>query len=81
VLLQEFDSLYAVFLEKGYAPAREEWLARSNLAGALITVTDNGSVRSGRVSGIDEYGALLLDTGEQILSGDVTLGGNLAAGN
>ena len=81
VMLQELDSLYAVFLEKGYAPARREWLERSSLAGALVTVTDNGSVRTGRVSGIDEYGALLLDTGEQILSGDVTLGGICAAGN
>lgn len=81
VMLQELDSLYALFLQEGYAPARREWLERSSLAGALVTVTDNGSVRSGRVSGIDEYGALLLDTGEQILSGDVTLGGNCAAGN
>jgi len=81
VMLQELDSLYAVFLEEGYAPARREWLERSRLAGAMVTVTDNGSVRTGRVSGIDDYGALLLDTGEQILSGDVTLGGKLAAGN
>jgi len=81
VMLQEFDSLYTVFLEEGYAPARREWLERSRLAGAMVTVTDNGTVRTGRVSGIDDYGALLLDTGEQILSGDVTLGGNLAAGN
>jgi len=81
VLLQELDSLYAVFLEVGYEPARKEWLERSRLAGAMITVADNGTVRTGIVSGIDEYGALLLDNGEQILSGDVTLGGNLAAGN
>lgn len=81
VMLQELDALYAVFLQEGYAPARREWLERSKLAGEMITVTDNGCVRSGRVSGIDEYGALLLDSGEQILSGDVTLGGALAAGH
>jgi BirA family biotin operon repressor/biotin-[acetyl-CoA-carboxylase] ligase len=81
VMLQELDALYTDFLENGYGPARSEWLVRSELAGATVTVTDNGLTRTGRVAGIDEYGALLFDTGEQILSGDVTLGGALAAGN
>jgi len=81
VMLQELDSLYVTFLSDGYAPARREWLERSWLEGAMVTVTDSNSVRSGRVTGIDEYGALLLDTGEQILSGDVVIGGQLAAGN
>jgi len=75
VLLQELDSLYVIFLREGYAPARNEWLERSRLAGAMVTVTDNNIVRCGRVTGIDEYGALLLDSGEQILSGDVVIGG------
>lgn len=75
VMLQELDSLYTTFLSQGYAPARREWLERSRLEGVLVTVTDNNSVRSGRVTGIDEYGALLLDTGEQILAGDVAIGG------
>ena len=76
VLLEELDTLYAVFLEQGYDPARQEWLERSRLAGALVTVTDNGTVRRGRVSGIDAYGALLLDSGEQILAGDVVINEN-----
>jgi len=75
VLLQELDSLYATFLSQGYAPARREWLQRSRLEGVMVTVTDNNSVRRGLVTGIDEYGALLLDSGEQILSGDVVIGG------
>lgn len=75
VLLQELGSLYGTFLLEGYSPAREEWLRRSRLEGALVTVTDNNVVKSGRVAGIDEYGALLLDSGEQILSGDVVIGG------
>jgi len=81
VMLQELDNLYTKFLAEGYASARREWLERSWLEGAMVTVTDNNSVKSGRVTGIDEYGALLLDTGEQILSGDVVIGGQLAAGN
>lgn len=81
VLFEELDDLYAVFLSEGYAPARKEWLERSRLDGALVTVTDNGLQRSGRVTGIDEFGALLLDSGEQILSGDVVIGGEFASCN
>lgn len=81
VLLEELDELYAGFLAEGYAPARKEWLARSALNGAFVTVTDHGSERCGRVTGIDEFGALLLDNGEQILSGDVVIGGEFAACN
>jgi biotin-(acetyl-CoA carboxylase) ligase len=40
----------------------------------MVTVTDSGSLKKGRVVGIDGFGALLLDTGEQILSGDVVIG-------
>jgi BirA family biotin operon repressor/biotin-[acetyl-CoA-carboxylase] ligase len=74
-LLQELDSLYATFLCQGYEPARREWLQRSRLEGVMVTVTDNTSVKRGRVVGINEYGALLLDSGEQILAGDVAIGG------
>lgn len=81
VLLEELDELYAGFLAAGYAPARQEWLERSALNGALVTVTDHGTQKCGRVTGIDEFGALLLDSGEQILSGDVVIGGEFAAGN
>ena len=73
IMLQELDSLYEVFLQEGYAPARDEWLERSRLSGVMVSVSDSGTVRTGRVSGIDAYGALLLDTGAQILSGDVTI--------
>lgn len=75
VMLHELDSLYSVFLAEGYGPARREWLERSRLEGAMVTVTDGGIVRKGVVAGIDEFGALLLDSGEQILSGDVVIGG------
>jgi len=73
VLLEELDDLYREFVREGYAPVRKEWLEKSRLEGAVVTVTDNGSSRSGRVRGIDESGALILENGEQILSGDVVI--------
>jgi BirA family biotin operon repressor/biotin-[acetyl-CoA-carboxylase] ligase len=72
-LLEELDALYREFIEEGYAPVRKAWLEKSRLEGAFVTVTDGGSSRSGRVRGIDEYGALILENGEQILSGDVVI--------
>lgn len=73
VLLQEFDRLYAVFLEEGYGPARKEWLERSGLLGARVSVSDGGRAKTGRVAGIGELGELLLHTGEQIFSGDLVI--------
>jgi BirA family biotin operon repressor/biotin-[acetyl-CoA-carboxylase] ligase len=76
-LLEELDNVYGAFLREGYGPVRTEWLRRSRLAGEPVTVTDNGRVTSGRVRGIDEYGALLLEGDDglvvQVLSGDVRL--------
>jgi len=72
-LLEELDDLYREFIREGYAPVRKAWLEKSRLEGAFVTVTDNGLSRSGRVRGIDEYGALILENGEQILSGDVVI--------
>lgn len=74
IMIQELDELYCGFLANGYGAARSEWLQRSRLNGEMVTVTDSGNVKKGRVVGIDGFGALLLDTGEQILSGDVVIG-------
>lgn len=76
-MLQELDNIYGEFLQQGYGPVRREWLQRSRLAGERVSVTDNDRVISGRVTGIDEYGALLLkgDDGAeiQVLAGDVKI--------
>ncbi len=76
-LLRELDGLYGTFLREGYGPVRREWLERSRLAGERVTVSDAGRETAGTVRGIDEYGALLLETDDgstvQVLAGDVRL--------
>jgi len=76
-LFQELDEVYGQFLREGYGPVRQEWLQRSRLAGEPVTVTESGRVTRGRVVGIDEYGALLLEGEDgatlQVLAGDVRL--------
>lgn len=76
-LLTELDLLYDRYLREGYEPIRQEWLLRSAMAGERVTVSDSGKCLSGVVRGIDEYGALLVETAdghvEQVLAGDVRL--------
>lgn len=76
IMLNELDNLYADFLASGFGPVREEWQMRCNAHGRNVLVSDSGNdVASGIFAGIDEDGALLVNTAEgvnkRILSGDV----------
>ncbi|MEI6207271.1 MAG: biotin--[acetyl-CoA-carboxylase] ligase [Desulfuromonadales bacterium] len=76
IMLQELDTLYTDFLTFGFAPVRQEWQRRCNANGRRVVVCEAGTeVASGMFAGIDEDGALLLQTGkgttERIVSGDV----------
>jgi BirA family biotin operon repressor/biotin-[acetyl-CoA-carboxylase] ligase len=77
-MLEELDSLYQEFLRSGFSQVRHEWLERSRLEGEPVTVADGGRELRGRVRGIDEYGALLIEDNDgdiqQVLSGDVSIG-------
>jgi BirA family biotin operon repressor/biotin-[acetyl-CoA-carboxylase] ligase len=76
LLLEELLTALESFAANGFDPFREHWAQLDGLAGRDIEVeTGNGPVR-GKASGIDESGALKLDTGTQILrlhSGEVSL--------
>ncbi len=74
-LFTELDVLYALLLERGFAPIRLAWEALFDLVGSAVSVDDGGVGISGVVIGIAADGALLLDTGSAhpstIYSGDV----------
>lgn len=76
-LLKSLDELYEVFLTQGYRPIRNEWLQRSNMLHRRVRIDMNDRTLTGKVTGIDEYGALLIEcaggTQEKILAGDVTI--------
>lgn len=76
-LLEALDVLYNTYLERGYAPIREEWLAFCNSLGREVIVSFQDNHLRGTARGIDEEGALLveLDDGrtERVLAGDVTI--------
>ena len=77
-VLDGIAETYAIWLKAGFSALREEYDARSSLAGADVTVSDrDGTPRaSGRVRGVDEEGRLLLfgeDGPHAIVAGEVTL--------
>lgn len=75
--LESLDHLYQRYRSQGYEPLRQAWLSRSMVMGRRVRVAVGEGVVRGVVTGIDEIGALLIQTAdggtERILSGDVTV--------
>lgn len=80
-LLGELESLYEEFLRAGFVALRAEYEGRHGYVGRRVRVSGAGDP-SGVVRGIDDSGALLLETADgvrRIVAGEVTLEGNYAA--
>ncbi|WIM05151.1 MAG: biotin--[acetyl-CoA-carboxylase] ligase [Candidatus Nitricoxidivorans perseverans] len=76
-LLVALYAALAEFGEGGFARLRARWLARCAHLGAMVRIlSDAGPPLDGRCVGVDDDGALLLETADgvrRILSGDVSL--------
>lgn len=77
-LVDGVSDVYARFRSDGFAALKAAYEARHVLAGGEVTVSaiDGAEVASGRVSGLDVDGRLLVDTGVRtiaVATGDVTL--------
>jgi BirA family biotin operon repressor/biotin-[acetyl-CoA-carboxylase] ligase len=76
-LLEALDDLYDTYMDSGYGPVREEWLAHCDFLGRLVRISFHENEIYGTATGIDEEGALLVklpDGGvERVLAGDVTI--------
>lgn len=76
LLLEELVNGLETFAGQGFAPFNAYWQQMDGLRGKTIEVLAGNSVLEGTATGIDESGALLLDTGREILklhSGEVSL--------
>ena len=76
LLLEELIVQLVLFDDQGFGPLKDIWEAWDGLYGRTISVYSGISPVSGVASGIDDSGALLLDTGTQMLklhSGEVSL--------
>jgi len=75
--LLEVGEVLALFAHDGFAPLREEWMARHAHQGKAITLSSgNGIAVAGKAAGVAEDGALLVETArgvERFLSGELTL--------
>jgi BirA family biotin operon repressor/biotin-[acetyl-CoA-carboxylase] ligase len=76
LVLNRLGRYLAVWQAEGFAPIREAWLARAHPIGAVLRVTVQGKTLEGAFSGLDDAGALLLDTKDgrqRIFAGDVAV--------
>ncbi|MBI5107157.1 MAG: biotin--[acetyl-CoA-carboxylase] ligase [Rhodocyclales bacterium] len=77
ILLGELLTVLEAFATAGFAPMRDEWMARNAYADAGVNLrTDFGAPRTGICRGVDVDGALLFEADgriERILSGEVSL--------
>ena len=68
LLLEELIKQLLLFAEQGFTPFRDLWAQMDGLNGRLVNVYAGNSSLQGTARGIDNQGALLLDTGEEVLS-------------
>ena len=76
LLLEELVGQLGLFAEQGFTAFRDAWQQMDGLQGQVIEVWSGDSSIQGTARGIDERGALMLDTGEEVLnlhSGEVSL--------
>jgi BirA family biotin operon repressor/biotin-[acetyl-CoA-carboxylase] ligase len=75
-ILDELLSMLSEFEREGFAAFRDAWLALDALRGRPARVLLDREVISGTACGVDQEGALLLDTGQQVrrfVSGEASL--------
>ena len=80
-LLAAVERRYDRFVAEGFAPVRREWEQRSWLGGKEVRVASPEGELHGRVLGLDDDGALRLETPvglRRVVAGEVTLPGAYA---
>jgi BirA family biotin operon repressor/biotin-[acetyl-CoA-carboxylase] ligase len=79
-LCRSFEKWYKILKTEGFDPVKYVWINFSGTVGRYVKVKEKDKIRSGKVLGIDNVGALLLlDDRRQIhrlLSGEVGLAGD-----
>jgi BirA family biotin operon repressor/biotin-[acetyl-CoA-carboxylase] ligase len=76
-ILGELAQVLEQFAVHGFAPLRQEWIARHAHQGRPVTLlSGDGRTVAGRAAGVDEDGALLVETArgmERFVSGELSL--------
>jgi len=77
ILLEQLGRFLDLWQGEGFSAIRAAWLERSYPSGSTIRVTGGGSSQEGLFVGLDDSGALLLQTDHgltRILAGDTSVG-------
>lgn len=73
---EEIEQLLQLYEEKGFSPVKTLWETYAFMLGKVISVHSVDGIRSGKAIGLDDSGALLLETDsgvERIFSADIAL--------
>ncbi len=77
ILLERLAAWLDDWTSQGFAPVRTAWLARAHPIGTVLRVSIEGRTEEGSFGGLDEDGAMLLDTTDgrvRIVAGEVAGG-------
>ena len=75
-MLQELSLLFPCYSDSGFSAYHAEFLGFDYLRGRQVSIDDASPPVSGAAAGVDEIGALLVDSGdrvERIVAGDVSV--------
>jgi BirA family transcriptional regulator, biotin operon repressor / biotin---[acetyl-CoA-carboxylase] ligase len=76
LLLDAFAQRFDAWTSNGFSQTRAEWLRRAHPLGTKLHISTQAGAAEGRFAGIDDSGALLLDTAQglhRLLVGDVSI--------
>jgi BirA family biotin operon repressor/biotin-[acetyl-CoA-carboxylase] ligase len=76
-LFGNFDALYARLLNSGFGSIKDAWLSYCDMMGKQAQVIFNNDIASGKVLGIDDFGALLISDEKgkikRVIAGDASV--------
>lgn len=75
-VLDELLRAHALYARAGFGPFRDDWQAADCIAGREVVLHGAAEALEGRARGVDESGALLLETGDRMhrcVAGEVSL--------
>jgi len=77
ILLERLGKFLDLWQQESFGAVRAAWLGRSFPVGELVRVSTAGAIHEGRFAGLDDSGALLLETAsgvERVVAGDISIG-------
>lgn len=76
-LFDNLDVLYVRLLDSGFGSIKDAWLSYCDMVGKPVRVAFNNDIKSGKVLGIDDFGALVISDEKgktkRVIAGDASV--------